>query len=204
MKVINILNILHICFGFTGLNGYVKPKIKTKQIATIGPVCSDYKSLSNLHSNGVNIFRINLSHESQISLVEKVDILNYIRSISPYNLEILLDLQGPKHRIGKVRKNTIIKKGNNLLLDKNNIEGDEHRVYLAHDNIYKNNGNNPAGIVVESGFQGADILWDVTGYDNNWNEPNASKLPPILPKKDWSKLSRLFNWRLWRVITRVI
>jgi len=73
-----------------------------------------------------------------------------------------------------------------------------------HNNIYKNNGNNPAGIVVESGFQGADILWDVTGYDNNWNEPNASKLPPILPKKDWSKLSRLFNWRLWRVITRVI
>jgi len=138
MKIVDILTIIHICFGFTGLNGYVKPKIKTKQIATIGPVCSDYKSLSNLHSNGVNIFRINLSHESQISLVEKVDILNYIRSISPYKLEILLDLQGPKHRIGKVRKNTIIKKGNYLLLDKNNIEGDEHRVYLGHDNIYKN------------------------------------------------------------------
>ena len=73
-----------------------------------------------------------------------------------------------------------------------------------HNNIYKNNGNNPAGLVVESGFYGADILWDVTGYDNNWNEPNATKLPPMLPKKDWSKLSRLFNWRLWRVITRVI
>ena len=138
MKVVNILNIIQICFGFTGLNGYVKPKTRTKQIATIGPVCSDYRSLNNLHSNGVSIFRINLSHESPISLVEKVDILNYIRSISAYNLEILLDLQGPKHRIGKVKENTIIKQGNNLLLDKCSIEGDEHRVYLGHDNIYKN------------------------------------------------------------------
>ena len=138
MKVLNILNIIHICFGFTGLNRYVKPKIRTKQIATIGPVCSDYKSLSNLHSNGVSIFRINLSHESQISLVEKVDILNYIRSISTYELEILLDLQGPKHRIGTVKENTKIKKGNNLLLDKCSIEGDDNRVYLGHENIYKN------------------------------------------------------------------
>lgn len=138
MKILNILNIIHICFGFTGLNRYVKPKIRTKQIATIGPICSDYKSLSKLHTNGVNIFRINLSHENPISLVEKVDILNYIRSITTYDLEILLDLQGPKHRIGTVKENTEIKKGNNLLLDKCSIEGDDNRVYLGHENIYKN------------------------------------------------------------------
>jgi len=31
------MSVLHICFGFTGINRYVKPKIKTKQIATVGP-----------------------------------------------------------------------------------------------------------------------------------------------------------------------
>jgi hypothetical protein len=73
-----------------------------------------------------------------------------------------------------------------------------------HNNSYEANGSDPAGIVVESGFQGADLLWDVTGYDNSWHDPEASKLPPMLPGKDWSGFSRLANWRLWRFITRVI
>jgi cytochrome c peroxidase len=73
-----------------------------------------------------------------------------------------------------------------------------------HNNSYENNGNDPAGIVVESGFQGADLLWDVTGYDNSWYEPEASKLPPMLPGKDWSGFSRLANWRLWRFLTRMV
>ena len=73
-----------------------------------------------------------------------------------------------------------------------------------HNNAYENNGSNPAGIVVDSGFDGADLLWDVTGYDNSWDEAEATKLPPILPKKDWTNLSRLANWRLWRFLTRVL
>ena len=73
-----------------------------------------------------------------------------------------------------------------------------------HNNSYENNGSNPAGIVVDSGFNGADLLWDVTGYDNSWDEAEATKLPPILPKKDWTNLSRLANWRLWRFLTRVL
>ena len=44
---------------------------------------------------------------------------------------------------------------------------------------------------------------DVTGYDNSWKEPKATKLPPTLPDRDWSKLSRLANWRIWRFLTRI-
>jgi len=73
-----------------------------------------------------------------------------------------------------------------------------------HNNSYENNGSNPAGIVVDSGFDGADLLWDVTGYDNSWDDAEATKLPPILPEKDWTNLSRLANWRLWRFLTRVL
>ena len=73
-----------------------------------------------------------------------------------------------------------------------------------YNNTYEGNGTDPAGIVVESGFQGADLLWDVTGYDNSWDEPDASKLPPLLPDKDWSNITRLANWRLWRFLTRMV
>ena len=73
-----------------------------------------------------------------------------------------------------------------------------------HNNSYENNGSDPAGIVVESGFEGSDLLWDVTGYDNSWSEPDATKLPPTLPDRDWTRLSRLANWRLWRFLTRML
>ena len=73
-----------------------------------------------------------------------------------------------------------------------------------HNNSYENNGSNPAGIVVENGFDGADLLWDVTGYDNSWSEPDATKLPPTLPDRDWTRFSRLANWRLWRFLTRML
>ena len=114
----------------------------------------------------------------------------------------------------EVTKNTIINNdsfgigliGLDLLFGtENNYDVDPiPQACWIHNNSYENNGSNPAGIVVDSGFDGADLLWDVTGYDNSWDEAEATKLPPILPEKDWTNLSRLANWRLWRFLTRVL
>ena len=73
-----------------------------------------------------------------------------------------------------------------------------------HDNEYRNNGYNPAKIVKESGLDGADLLWDVTGYNNNWDEQNVTSIPPTLPNKDWSWLARKTNYRLWRLLFNIV
>ena len=73
-----------------------------------------------------------------------------------------------------------------------------------HNNDFRNNGYNPAKIVKESGLDGADLLWDVTGYNNNWDEDNVTSIPPTLPNRDWSWLSRKTNYRVWRLLFNIV
>ena len=73
-----------------------------------------------------------------------------------------------------------------------------------HNNDYRNNGYNPAKIVKESGLDGADLLWDVTGYNNNWDEENVTSIPPTLPNRDWLWISRKTNYRVWRLLFNIV
>ena len=53
------------------------------------------------------------------------------------NVAILADLQGPKFRIGEVKSDIKVIKGNNYIFDKNAEIGDFSRVNLSHDEIYE-------------------------------------------------------------------
>ncbi len=61
----------------------------------------------------------------------------------------------------------------------------------------------PAEAMVAAGYDGADLLWDLSGYDNSWDQPGASRLPYSLPGKEWSGLRRRANDRLWRLLAVV-
>lgn len=69
-----------------------------------------------------------------------------------------------------------------------------------HHNILKNNGKQPDSKLLQLGFSGADLLWDVTGYDNSWHQPGATSMPWILPNKSWPEMIRRANWRLWKAL----
>ena len=76
---------------------------KTKIIATIGPSTNKYNDLRNLHSAGMNVARINMSHASHadaISIIESIDKLNKMQSDLFGPIGILLDTQGPEIRTG--------------------------------------------------------------------------------------------------------
>ena len=70
-----------------------------------------------------------------------------------------------------------------------------------HGNTYENNGLQPDGFVLEAGFDGKDLLWDLTGEGNSWDEPGASRLPHTLPGSHWSDWRRSANGRLWRFLS---
>jgi len=69
-----------------------------------------------------------------------------------------------------------------------------------HHNLLKNNGKQPDSKLLQLGFSGADLLWDVTGYDNSWHQPGATSMPWILPNKSWPEIIRRANWRLWKAL----
>ena len=76
---------------------------KTKIIATIGPSTNKYNDLRDLHSAGMNVARINMSHASHadaISVIESIQKLNKIQSDLFGPIGILLDTQGPEIRTG--------------------------------------------------------------------------------------------------------
>ncbi len=72
-----------------------------------------------------------------------------------------------------------------------------------HDNAMADNGGAPAPAITDAGYGGADLLWDLSGYDNSWDQPGASRLPYGLPGKEWSGLRRRANDRLWRLLASV-
>jgi hypothetical protein len=52
----------------------------------------------------------------------------------------------------------------------------------AHDNIYENNGYDADSFVKNMLGGGFDIIWDGTGVNNRFDEPNAStSFPPCCP-----------------------
>ena len=88
---------------------------KTKIIATLGPACSGPKEIRQLIDVGVNVFRINASHYQDSAVlarfakkVRKV-CFDYHKQVS-----IFLDLQGPKIRVGEVKKPFELKRGESI------------------------------------------------------------------------------------------
>ncbi|MEZ4518008.1 MAG: hypothetical protein R3C44_14705 [Chloroflexota bacterium] len=47
----------------------------------------------------------------------------------------------------------------------------------VHNNTYTNNGYDPDPMVADLGISGTDIVWDTTGNNNRFDEPNAKDLP---------------------------
>ena len=74
--------------------------ISTKIIATVGPTCETKEMLMKLVKAGVTMFRLNSSHgDEQIHFRR----LNFIREVEKelgYPIPVLMDLQGPKIRVG--------------------------------------------------------------------------------------------------------
>jgi cytochrome c peroxidase len=73
-----------------------------------------------------------------------------------------------------------------------------------HGNTLVNNGYDPAPAVKEAGFTGADLLWDLSGQDNSWSQPGATRLPYALPDRGWSELRRRANRRLWQIASKIL
>ena len=73
---------------------------KTKIIATIGPATSDRDIISKMISSGMNIARINMSHTGKEDVKKIVDCIREESRLLDINVSILMDLCGPKIRVG--------------------------------------------------------------------------------------------------------
>ncbi len=72
---------------------------KTKIVCTIGPACSDEKTLSEMCLAGMNVARLNFSHGSYDEHHIIIDLIKKVRKKLNLPIAILLDTKGPEYRI---------------------------------------------------------------------------------------------------------
>ena len=75
---------------------------RTKIVATLGPACWDEPNLTQILEAGVDVARINCSHADHESIRRQVARVRRAAMRLGKPTAILLDLQGPKIRTGKV------------------------------------------------------------------------------------------------------
>jgi pyruvate kinase len=88
----------------------MKKNISTKIIATLGPASSSKLKIKKLIEAGVNIFRLNLSHGDFASHDQLINNIRRVSKELKIRTGIMIDLPGPKIRIGQLGRETVILK----------------------------------------------------------------------------------------------
>jgi parallel beta-helix repeat protein len=65
----------------------------------------------------------------------------------------------------------------------------------VHNNIYSNNGYDPVAFVADLGIPTGDILWDGSGWNNRFDEPDAKYgFPLVMPRDSWGTIQKRVHW----------
>lgn len=84
---------------------------KTKIVATLGPVSSSYEMITKLAQSGATMFRLNTSHGDIEQHKKTLEIIRKVSDDLNIFIPVLVDLQGPKIRVGNLEKSIQIKEG---------------------------------------------------------------------------------------------
>ena len=111
----------------------------TKITASIGPNCEDREVLTRMISAGVNMCRLNFSHDTGDIQGRKIDLIREISAELNTPVAVMIDLQGPKHRIGNfaTEDKYPLEIGQKFVFDNNPTPGDSTRVQLPDEDVLK-------------------------------------------------------------------
>ncbi len=110
---------------------------RAKIIATLGPASSDADTIRALFDAGVDVFRLNFSHGTHADHAERVDILRRIEADTRRPIGVMLDLQGPKLRVGNFPGGHVdLEAGTPFRLELAEGDGDARHACLPHPEIF--------------------------------------------------------------------
>ena len=75
---------------------------------------------------------------------------------------------------------------------------------FVHSNTFSNNGFDPDPVVAELGIPSGDILWETTGANNRFDDPDATSFPPLLPGDNWPGFVSNAYSNFWRALLAVM
>jgi pyruvate kinase len=122
---------------------------KTKIMATLGPACREQGIIEAMIEAGMDVARINASHADEETIKEETRAIREASRKVGREVSIVLDLMGPKIRVGDIEDGEIIlRDGQEFILTSQVVPGDSVRISVSNPDL-------PAVLV-----QGDTVLMD--------------------------------------------
>jgi pyruvate kinase len=110
---------------------------KAKIVATLGPASSTREQIAALFRAGADVFRLNFSHGTHEDHRQRYDTIREIEEEMDRPIGILMDMQGPKLRVGTFEGGSAeLKTGATYRLDLDDKKGNAKRAQLPHPEIF--------------------------------------------------------------------
>ena len=124
---------------------------KTKIVCTLGPSAETEETVKNMCLAGMNVARMNFSHNTYADHQKRFDIIKKVREELKLPIAVMLDTKGPEYRIKTFENSKIfLYDGDNFTFTTDDIIGNEKKVSVnykglenelfAGDTILLNNG----------------------------------------------------------------
>ncbi len=109
---------------------------RTKIVCTLGPASSSEQVIKEMCLAGMNVARLNFSHNTHTEHQERIDTIKKVREELGVPLAIMLDTKGPEYRI-KTFKNdkVILEDGQTFTFTTRDIQGDNTQVSVNYDKL---------------------------------------------------------------------
>jgi pyruvate kinase len=111
---------------------------RTKIVATLGPATDPVEVMDDIIAAGVDVVRLNLSHDTHARHRERAQRIRERAAAAGREIAILMDLQGPKIRIGRFAAGPIqLERGDTFAIDADCAldAGDRERVGTTYANL---------------------------------------------------------------------
>ena len=108
-----------------------------KIVATLGPSSDSKEQIEGLFIAGADVFRFNFSHGNHSEHKARMNAVRAVEARHGRPVSVLVDLQGPKLRIGKMAEGGVeLEDNQDFRLDLHRATGDQHRAPLPHPEIF--------------------------------------------------------------------
>lgn len=174
---------------------------RAKIVCTLGPAVESIEKITELIDAGMNMARLNLSHGGHDEHQKRLDLVRTAAKKANKAVAILVDLQGPKIRLGRFSSGPHeLSRGDTFTITTDDIAGTKDRVGTTYEGLP---GDCKAGdtIMIDDGkvsvqvvaVKGNDVITKVTqpgmvSNNKGINLPGVAVSLPALSEKDVADL----------------
>ena len=174
---------------------------KTKIICTLGPATDDINVLRELMLNGMDVARVNMSHQDHKAQKVRINAVKKLREELKLPVALLLDTKGPEIRTGVFNPNKVhLEKGQTFTLTTEDIVGDSTRCSISFKDLPKDVQNGSRILIddglielrvtniTETDIECTVINGGVVSSNKGINVPGVRLSMPFISEKDRSDI----------------